>query len=66
MSRTPSTVTAAYGAAIAGIASFSVMDMVLKALTLSIGAYPALLWRSFIGVAATGLLFMTLRQRWPS
>ena len=64
MNRTPSTVSAAYGAAIGGIASFSIMDMVLKALTLSIGAYPALLWRSFIGSAATGLLFLALRQRW--
>ena len=61
----PPASTAAYVAAIGGIATFSVMDMILKALTLSIGAYPALLWRSFIGVAATGLLFIALRQRLP-
>ena len=55
----------AYGAALSGIGFFSIMDMVLKGLTISIGAYPALLWRSLIGVAVMGALFLALRSRWP-
>ena len=64
--RPSSNAAAAYAAGISGIAFFSIMDMVIKGLTLSIGAYPALLWRSLLGVAVTGLLFLALCQRWPS
>ena len=55
----------AYAAAIAGIAFFSVMDMVMKGLTLAIGTYPTMLWRSLIGVALAGALFAYHRPPWP-
>jgi S-adenosylmethionine uptake transporter len=55
----------AYAAAIAGIAFFSVMDMVMKGLTLAIGTYPTMLWRSLLGVALAGALFAYHRPPWP-
>ena len=55
----------AYAAAIAGIAFFSIMDMVMKGLTLAIGAYPTMLWRSLPGVALDGALFLYHRPPWP-
>jgi S-adenosylmethionine uptake transporter len=55
----------AYAAAIAGIAFFSVMDMVMKGLTLAIGTYATMLWRSAIGVMLAGALFAVHRPAWP-
>ncbi|HEX6218015.1 MAG TPA: DMT family transporter [Sphingomicrobium sp.] len=61
----PHTPIPAYVAAIAGIALFSIMDMVMKALTLSIGTYPTLLWRSLIGIALAAIPYMATRRSWP-
>ena len=55
----------AYAAAIAGIAFFSVMDMVMKGLTLAIGTYSTMLWRSMFGVVLAGGLFLYHRPAWP-
>lgn len=55
----------AYAAAIAGIALFSIMDMVMKGLTLAIGTYPTLLWRSLIGIAMTAGPYLATRKAWP-
>jgi S-adenosylmethionine uptake transporter len=55
----------AYAAAVAGIALFSVMDMVMKGLTLAIGAFPTLLWRSLIGIALAAIPFVVSRNPWP-
>jgi S-adenosylmethionine uptake transporter len=55
----------AYAAAVAGIALFSVMDMVMKGLTLAIGAFPTLLWRSLIGIALAAIPFLATRNSWP-
>jgi S-adenosylmethionine uptake transporter len=55
----------AYGAAVAGIALFSIMDMVMKGLTLAIGAFPTLLWRSLIGIALAVIPFLVMRNPWP-
>lgn len=55
----------AYLAAIAGIALFSIMDMVMKGLTLAIGTYPTLLWRSLIGIALAGVPYLMTRKAWP-
>ncbi len=62
----PSVPINAYVAAIAGIAFFSVMDMVMKGLTLAIGTYPTMLWRAGLGVALAGGLFIYHRPPWPS
>jgi S-adenosylmethionine uptake transporter len=41
------------------------MDMVMKGLTLAIGAFPTLLWRSLIGVALAAIPFIATRNAWP-
>ena len=56
----------AFVVATLGIAVFSAMDAVMKGLSLAIGAYNALLWRSFVGVAITGVLFLATRTAWPA
>ena len=61
----PATPLAAYGAAIAGIALFSIMDMVMKGLTLAIGTYPTLMWRSLVGVVIVAGPYLATRKAWP-
>ena len=58
MDRKARTALTAFAVATLGIAVFSAMDAVMKGLSLAIGAYNALLWRSFAGVAITGVLFL--------
>jgi S-adenosylmethionine uptake transporter len=55
----------AFGVAALGIASFSMMDAVMKGLSLSIGTYNALLWRTLAGTALAGAFFFGARSRWP-
>ena len=57
---------AAYAAGVAGIALFSIMDMVMKGLTLAIGTYPTLLWRSLIGILLAAIPYFATRKRWPA
>ena len=61
----PATPFAAYATAVAGIALFSIMDMVMKGLTLAIGTYPTLLWRSLIGIPLAAIPYFATRKRWP-
>ena len=55
----------AFGAATLGIALFSVMDALMKGLSLEIGAYNALLWRTLAGAAIGGPLFFVRGGRMP-
>ncbi len=55
----------AFGAAALGIAIYSVMDTLMKRLSIDSGAYSAVLWRSWVGVAMTGALFLGRGGRWP-
>ena len=55
----------AYAAAVAGIALFSIMDMVMKGLTLALGTFPTLMWRSLIGIALASIPFLATRNPWP-
>ena len=48
----------------AGIATFSAMDAVMKGLVLAIGTYTTLFWRSLAGAAMAGALFARA-PRWP-
>ena len=43
-----------YGVATLGIATFSTMDVVMKGLSISIGAYNAMLWRMLAGIILFG------------
>ncbi len=49
-----------------GIASFSAMDAVMKALVLTIGAFSAVLWRNVIGAGLAGILFLARGGRIPA
>ncbi|MEQ1497372.1 MAG: DMT family transporter [Novosphingobium sp.] len=48
-----------------GIASFSVMDALMKGASLEVGAYNAMLWRSLLGAAVMVPLWKFLGGRWP-
>ncbi len=61
----PNSPIPAYAVAVAGIALFAVMDMVMKGLTLAIGTFPTLLWRSLIGIALAAIPFLATRNAWP-
>jgi S-adenosylmethionine uptake transporter len=41
------------------------MDMVMKGLTLAIGTFPSLLWRSLIATAVAAIPFLVTRNSWP-
>jgi S-adenosylmethionine uptake transporter len=60
-----STTLRAYGAAMAGIALFSIMDMVMKGLTIAQGAYATMLFRSLVGVLLAGTVFAAGKPRLP-
>jgi len=49
----------------AGIASFSVMDALMKGASLAVGAYSAMLWRSLIGVVLMLPLWRLGGGVWP-
>lgn len=52
-------------AASVGIAVYSAMDTLMKGLSIASGAYAAVLWRSVMGVAMTGVPFVLAGRRWP-
>ena len=56
----------AFAVAAAGIGTFSLMDAAMKDLSLSIGAYNAVLWRNLAGTLIAGTLFVTTGQGWPA
>ena len=63
MSRSPAFV---FSIAVLGIAVFSSMDAIMKALVLQIGASDTLLWRTLVGTVLTGLIYLPGRVGWPS
>ncbi|MES1984341.1 MAG: DMT family transporter [Pseudomonadota bacterium] len=56
----------AFAVCCAGVAFFSVMDAVMKGLSLAIGVYNALLWRALAGTIIGIVGMATLRNPWPS
>ena len=56
----------AFAVASIGIAFFSAMDAVMKALAIAIGAYNAMLWRVVVGALIGGTVWLALRSPWPS
>jgi S-adenosylmethionine uptake transporter len=61
-----SSTLAAFLVACLGIALFSIMDGVMKALVIAIGAYNAMLWRQIVGFGLGGAAFLGTRGRWPA
>lgn len=63
MRATPAT---AFAIATLGIALYSVMDAVMKGVSIAHGAYSAVLWRSIAGVVMMAPIFLARRTPWPS
>ena len=57
---------APFAVAALGIALFSAMDALMKGLSLAIGTYNALLWRTLAGAALAGAFFLLTRSPWPA
>ena len=55
----------AFGVATLGIAFFSGMDALMKGLSLSIGTYNALLWRTLAGSLLAAAFFLASGTPWP-
>lgn len=66
MDRGPQSNVMPFAVACLGIALFSVMDGVMKGLTLAIGAYNAMLWRQIAGLLIGGSAFLLTKSRMPS
>ena len=49
-----------------GIALFSIMDAVMKGMTLAMGVYNAMLWRMVAGVVLSGAIWLARRSPRPS
>ncbi len=65
MSARPTSHATAFAIAGLGIALYSVMDALMKGLSIQIGAYNAALWRAWAGAVMTGALLIFRRPRWP-
>lgn len=53
-------------AAAVGIALFTFMDAIMKGLSLAIGAYCAMMWRTVFGLFTAGLPFAIAGANWPA
>lgn len=62
----PTSTAIPFAVATLGIASFSTMDVVMKGLSISLGAYNAMLWRMLAGIVIGGVLFVATRTRMPA
>ncbi|HEX8365624.1 MAG TPA: DMT family transporter [Allosphingosinicella sp.] len=65
MAEPASRTATAFAVATLGIAFFSAMDAVMKGLSLSIGTYNALLWRTAAGALIAAAFFFGARNPWP-
>ncbi|MFA6607015.1 MAG: EamA/RhaT family transporter, partial [Sphingomonas sp.] len=61
----PVSATLAFTVAAVGIATYSAMDVLMKGLSIASGAYSAVLWRSVVGTALLGVVFVMRRRPWP-
>ncbi len=48
-----------------GIASYSCMDVLMKGLSIEMGTYNAMLWRTGVALVLATVLFLVTRPRWP-
>lgn len=56
----------AFLVAASGIAVYTVMDALMKQLSIDSGAYNAVLWRSVGGAILCGVVFVAVGRRWPA
>ncbi|MEP9402250.1 DMT family transporter [Sphingomonas sp. VNH70] len=61
----PASPLTAFAVAAAGIAVYTVMDALMKQLTIESGAYNAVLWRAVAGSVLCGAIFVASGRRWP-
>ena len=61
----PTSTAIAFAVATLGIAFFSGMDALMKGLSLAIGTYNALLWRTLVGALLGAAFFFGARTAWP-
>lgn len=52
-------------AVLAGLALFTVMDGIMKASSIAVGAYSAVFWRNLIGAVIMAPLWLRRTRRWP-
>lgn len=52
--------------ACAGIALYSTMDVLMKGLSISMGAYNAVIWRTTAGSVLCGIAYAAMRPTWPN
>ncbi len=55
----------AFAVAALGLMLFAGMDAAMKGLSLAVGAYAAMMWRSLAGAVIAGVPFALTRPRWP-
>lgn len=65
MSR-PTSTSVPFAMATLGIAFFSLMDVLMKDLSIALGAYNAMLWRLGAGFILAGAIFFVRRSPWPA
>lgn len=62
----PTSTATAFAVGALGIALFSGMDALMKLLSIQIGTYNALLWRTLASAVIAGTLFLAMRRPWPA
>jgi S-adenosylmethionine uptake transporter len=65
MSQTTHSPVIPFAVATVGISTFAGMDVFMKALSIEMGAYNAMLWRTLISLMIATVLFCWKSQRWP-
>ncbi|MEW4468529.1 DMT family transporter [Parasphingorhabdus sp. JC815] len=54
------------GSVLTGLMFFSLMDVTMKSLSISLGAYNAMFWRGLLSIILVGMLYFARRPRMPS
>ena len=66
MERPPDLPLPAFIVAVVGVGALSAMDAAMKSLSLAVGAFPTLSWRSLAATILVGIPYLALRKKWPS
>lgn len=66
MGRPMDTPLIAFAVAVAGVGALSAMDAAMKSLSLAVGAFGAMAWRSLAAAALVALPYLLFRSHWPS